>query len=135
MGVWLFPLIGLDVFEINGHFFRLFFVVFCAACAAIGFGTAISTIASSQQQAAIFGSVSVVIMAAIGGIWIPTFAMPDVFKVLSNISPLNWGMEAFYGIIMRNFTLKEVFPQCVYLLLFAVASFSTAVLYKKYKIS
>jgi ABC-2 type transport system permease protein len=38
MGVCLFPLLGLDVFEINGHFFRMFLVVFCAACAAIGFG-------------------------------------------------------------------------------------------------
>jgi ABC-2 type transport system permease protein len=135
MGVCLFPLLGLDVFEINGHFFRMFLVVFCAACAAIGFGTAISTIASSQQQAAIFGSVSVVIMAAIGGIWIPTFAMPDIFKFLSNISPLNWGMEASYGIIMRDYSLLEVLPQCVYLLLFALFCFGTAVIYKKIKIN
>ena len=133
MGIWLFPLINLDAFNINGHFFRLLVVVFSSACAAIGFGTAISTIATSQQQAAIFGSVSVVLMAAIGGIWVPTFAMPDIFKMLSNISPLNWGIDASYGIIMRNFSLPEILPDCLCLLLFSILCFFLSLIYRKIK--
>jgi ABC-2 type transport system permease protein len=73
MGIWGFPLIGLESFVIEGYFLRLLFVVIFASLAAIGYGTAISAFATTQQQAAIFGSVSVVILSAIGGIWVPVF--------------------------------------------------------------
>ena len=133
MGIWVFPLIDLDAFVINGYFLRLLFVVVFASIAAIGYGTAISAMATSQQQAAIFGSVSVVILSAIGGIWIPTFAMPHFLKFLSHFSPLNSGMEASYDIILRKSEIIDVLPECIYLLLFALACFLIAVFYKKQK--
>jgi ABC-2 type transport system permease protein len=133
MGIWVFPLIDLEAFVIDGYFLKLLFVVVFASMAAIGYGTAISAMATSQQQAAIFGSVSVVILSAIGGIWIPTFAMPRFLKFLSHFSPLNWGMEASYDIILRKSPIIDVLPECMYLLLFAVVCFLVAVFYKKCK--
>ena len=133
MGVWLFPCINLEAFIIEGNFFKLLFIVLFAAGAAIAYGTLISTIAGTQQQAAIFGSVSVVILSALGGVWIPTFAMPDFLKYLSHISPLNWGLEASYDIILRKASISEVFPECLYLTIFALLCFSIAIIYKKYQ--
>ncbi|MBN1463795.1 MAG: ABC transporter permease, partial [Paludibacteraceae bacterium] len=108
MGIWVFPYIGLESFDVNGIFLKLLFVVIVAACAAIGFGTAISSIATSQQQAAVFGSVSVVILAAIGGLWVPTYAMPEIFRTFSNVSPLKWGIDALYSIILRKSDISDV---------------------------
>lgn len=128
MGKWLFPVIGLPVFDMHGTFFYCLIVVFCAALAAIGFGLLISAFATTHQQASIFGAVSVVILSAIGGIWVPTFLMPKFLKALSVISPLNWGIEGFYGLILRGGSFISVLPQCFMLLAFAVVCFVIAIL-------
>lgn len=133
MGIWVFPYIGLESFDVNGIFLKLLFVVIVAACAAIGFGTAISSIATSQQQAAVFGSVSVVILAAIGGLWVPTYAMPEIFRTFSNVSPLKWGIDALYSIILRKSEIGDVLPQCIYLFSFALICFAIAIIYKRVK--
>lgn len=123
MGKWLFPAIGLPVFDMHGTFVYCLVVVLCAALAAIGFGLLISAFATTHQQASIFGAVSVVILSAIGGIWVPTFVMPKFLKSLSSVSPLNWGIEAFYGLILRNGDLVSVLPQCLLLVGFGLVCF------------
>lgn len=134
MGLWLFPLINMPTFCTEGRFFELLFVVVCAAFTAIGFGILISTFATTHQQAAIFGSVSVVILAAIGGIWVPIFLMPNSIELLSNISPLNWGINAFYDILLRNAPFATVLVKCLYLLIFSTVCFSISIHYQKEKI-
>lgn len=134
MGLWLFPVIGMPTFCTEGRFLELLFVAVCAAFAAIGFGTLISTFATTHQQAAIFGSVSVVILAAIGGIWVPLFLMPDTLVLLSQISPMNWGLSAFYDILLRNAPFSTVLCKCLYLMIFSVVCFCISLYYKKVKI-
>lgn len=134
MGLWLFPLIGLPTFCTEGRLLELLLVVICSAFTAIGFGILISTFATTHQQAAVFGSVSVVILAAIGGIWVPTFLMPHTLELLSHISPLNWGIDAFYDILLRNSSFFSVLFKCLYLLLFAIVCISISLFYKKLRI-
>ena len=131
MGVWLFPVVGLPEFSMAGHLGYCLIVVVCAALAAIGFGMIISTFATTHQQAAIFGAVAVVILSAIGGIWVPTFLMPKFLNALSKVSPLNWGIEAFYDILLRGKGPQAFMPECALLLAFAVICFTIAVLSKK----
>lgn len=131
MGKWLFPVIGLPVFDMHGTFFYCLIVVLCAALAAIGFGLFISAFATTHQQAAIFGAVSVVILSAIGGIWVPTFLMPKFLKALSVVSPLNWGIEAFYGLILRHGGFVSVLPQCLFLLAFGLLCFILSLIIRK----
>lgn len=123
MGLWLFPQIGLSVFNLSGNLLICFLIVFLSALAAISFGLLISTFASTHQQAAIFGSISVVILSAIGGIWVPTFLMPSLLGKLSHASPLNWGLEAFYDIILRKESIIEILPEGAALLGFALLGF------------
>lgn len=47
----------------------------------IGFGIAIGTVAKTQEQSAPFGATAVVILAAIGGVWVPVFMMPRVMQM------------------------------------------------------
>jgi ABC-2 type transport system permease protein len=121
MGVALFPLLGLPALEVTGHLPGLSVMAVAAALAAIGYGISIGTIARTHQQAAIFASISVVILAAIGGIWVPVFIMPPVFRSISIVSPLNWGLNGFYDILVRNAGLADVIQYAIWLLLFSLA--------------
>ena len=133
MGKLLFPVIGLEAFDMHEKFIQCLTVVFCSSIAAIGFGLLISAFATTHQQAAIFGAVSVVLLSAIGGIWVPTFLMPKFLNSLSVVSPLNWGIEAFYGLVLRDGSLVSVMKQCIMLLAFATVCFLIAILAKKRK--
>ncbi len=133
VGVFILPLLGLPELNIGNNLPVLFLVAFSAGLAATGFGLLVGTIATSHDQASLFGAVFVIILAAIGGIWVPTFVMPEVMKKIAVISPLNWGLEAFYGIFLRNFGFKEIFPEVAKLLIFFGASLGGSYLYQKYK--
>lgn len=133
VGVFILPLLGLPELNIGNNLPMLFLVAFSSGLAATGFGLLVGTIATSHDQASLFGAVFVIILAAIGGIWVPTFVMPEVMKKIAVISPLNWGLEAFYGIFLRNFGFKEIFPEVAKLLLFFGASLGGSYLYQKYK--
>ena len=133
VGVFILPLFGLPQLNIGNNLPALFLVAFSSGLAATGFGLLIGTIATSHDQASLFGSVFVIILAAIGGIWVPTFVMPDVMKKIALTSPLNWGLEAFYGIFIRNFGIREIFPEVAKLLAFFTATISVSYLYQKYK--
>jgi ABC-2 type transport system permease protein len=133
VGVFVLPMMGMPELNIGNSLPVLFLVAFASGLAATGFGLLVGTIATSHDQASLFGAVFVIILAAIGGIWVPTFVMPEVMKKISVISPLNWGLEAFYGIFLRNFGLKEIVPEVAKLLAFFAASLGGAYLYQKYK--
>jgi ABC-2 type transport system permease protein len=101
--------------------------------AAIGFGIFIGKMTTDHQQAAVLAALSVVIFAAIGGIWVPVFAMPQIMKVISHISPLNWGLNGFYDILIRNGSFIDILPECLYSLGFAVVCVVVALTYHRKK--
>ena len=111
VGVFLLPLFGLPVLELGHHLLALLLMVVATGLAATGYGLALGAIAGTPEQAASFGSVSVIIMAAIGGIWVPVFMMPSIMQRFSVVSPLNWGLEGFYTIFLRNGDLLSILPQ------------------------
>ncbi len=133
MGVYILPLLGLPALELGHSLLALVLMSVSASLAAIGYGIAIGKLARSHQQAAIFGSISVVILAAIGGIWIPTFIMPYAMQIISKLSPLNWGLTGFYDIFVRDGNWQAVLPESLTLFLFFVLCSSVAIIYDKKK--
>jgi len=120
IGLWLLPVLGLPALQIGGHALALFAVTVAIILAATSYGIVIGTLAKSEQQSSIFGSISVVILAAIGGIWVPGFMMSDLMIKVSKLSPLNWGLDAYYGIFLRSSGIVELLPNIALLLGFAV---------------
>jgi ABC-2 type transport system permease protein len=130
MGIFLFPLLGLPALSVAGKMAGLSVIASAAALAAIGYGISVGTIARTHQQAAIFASISVVILAAIGGIWVPVFMMPLIFRQLSSVSPLNWGLNGFYDILVRNAGLSEVIHYGIWMILFSLGCLLIALVYQ-----
>lgn len=118
MGLYVLPMLGLPKLSLGHNYFTLLVIALSAGMAATGYGLLIGTIANSQDQASMFGAVSVVILAALGGVWIPTFVMPELMRTISGISPLNWGLEAFYGVFLRGLTLSGVLIHVIKLIIF-----------------
>ncbi len=133
IGVYLFPAIGLPGLDVSGRLPLLFIVATFAGLAAIGLGLLLGTVAKTQEQSAPFGATFVVILAAIGGVWVPVFIMPKFMQVLSNISPMNWGLNAFYDVFLRNGNIIDVLPEISLLLLFFVATTLIAIVYNEKK--
>lgn len=133
VGIYFLPVLGLPALSLGGNYLSLLLAGVCFALAPIGYGIAIGKIATSHQQAAIFASVSVVIMAAIGGIWIPVFVMPKAMQVLSAISPLNWGLEGFYDILIRDAGVVSILWKCLFSVAFFVLCMGVAIGYNRKK--
>src|SRR5690606_16008160 len=101
--------------------------------AAISLGILLGIIAKSQEQSAPFGATFVVILAAVGGVWIPVFAMSETMQVLSKISPMNWALNGYYDIVLRNGSLIDIIPEMLLLTLFFVVFITFALIYDKKK--
>jgi ABC-2 type transport system permease protein len=133
VGIYFLPVLGLPALALDGNYPALLLAGMCFALAPVGYGIAIGKMATSHQQAAIFASVSVVIMAAIGGIWIPVFVMPHTMQVLSAVSPLNWGLEGFYDILIRDAGASTIFLRCLSSIVFFILCIAAAIIYNKKK--
>ncbi len=108
IGVWLFPLVGLPALNIPADKAGLLVVTIICGWCAVSYAICIGVFAQTQEQANGFGAVSIVLLAAIGGILVPSFAMPASFQGIMKLSPLHWCLEAFYGLFLEGGKLKDV---------------------------
>jgi ABC-2 type transport system permease protein len=133
VAVFLFPQIGLPALNIEGNLILMSIVSLFSGFAAIGFAILVGTIAKTQEQSAPFGATATIVLAAVGGVWVPVFAMPKVMQIIAKCSPMNWGINAFYDVLLRNGTLLDILPEISLLFLFFMMTTSIAILYDKKK--
>lgn len=133
VGLFFLPLLGLPVLGLGNSTAGLALIVSASALAATGYGVLIGSLADNREQAASFGSISVMILAAVGGVWVPVFAMPSVMKSISVFSPLNWGLNGFYDIFLRNGNVLTILPDAGRLLCFFAATLSIAYFFNEYR--
>jgi ABC-2 type transport system permease protein len=133
VGIFILPMMGLPQLQFGNNPLATIVVGIFTAMAATCYGLMFGTITTTNQQAAIGGSVSVLIMAAIGGVWVPVHLMPDIMKKLSRISPLNWGLEAFHDIFLRGGGIIEVMPEIGLLFGFSIVTVAISFWYSRRK--
>ncbi len=118
IGRFLFPSLGLPPFTIEVSVLPLICITLCCSLAACGYGVLLGSACSTMEQASMFGSISIVVAAALGGTMVPSHAMPAVMQKISTLSPLNWGLTAFQDILIRGYSLGDILPNLGLLLLF-----------------
>lgn len=131
VGIYLFPYMDLPAFDVSGKMFQLIVVTLFSGLAAIGFGVLLGTIADTQEQSAPFGATSVVVLAAIGGIWVPVFLMPEFMQTVAKFSPMNWGLNAYYDIILRNSGIGGIAKELAFLFAFYIAMVTISIFYER----
>jgi ABC-2 type transport system permease protein len=96
----------------------VFTISVLSAIAAISYSLLIGVYAKTQEQANGFGAISIIIFAAIGGIWVPSFVMPEYMQQLGKISPLHWCIEGYYTLFLKNGAWSELTGSLIFLTLF-----------------
>ena len=121
LGFLFMPIIGLPTLVVNGNIALLFLFTIPISLASGGAALLIGNWSKTRDQAASFGSIMIIIMAALGGIWVPVFAMPSALQFVSQFSPLYWALEGYYSIIVRGAGLFELLiPSTILFSLFAI---------------
>jgi ABC-2 type transport system permease protein len=118
IGAFLFPFLGLPPFTVSMHPTAILLTVVLSSLAACGYGIFLGLACNSYEQASTLGSTTVVAAAALGGVMVPVYAMPQVMQRLSIISPLNWGLTAFQDLLLRGYSLSAILDDLGRLLLF-----------------
>jgi ABC-2 type transport system permease protein len=108
LGICVFPYIGLPALNMPSDLLGLFIVSVLCGGAAISYAICIGTFAQTQEQANGFGAVSIVILASVSGILVPSFAMPQSFAVVMKLSPLYWCLESYYGLFLERGNFWDV---------------------------
>lgn len=133
VGIYILPHLGLPTLQIGNSVSGIIIASLCTALAATGYGVMVGTIFTTHQQASTFGALSVVILAALGGIWIPVYIMPETIQTLAECSPLYWSLSAFHKIFLNGGTISTIVIYCLKLLAFFVLMLGVSYFYNKTK--
>jgi ABC-2 type transport system permease protein len=129
MGIFVLPLIGYPALVIGNRFLSILLVGSICSMSAVSFGLLIGTITKTYQQATSLGAISVVILAAIGGVWVPVIAMPKFMQKISIISPLNWGVESFQKILVVDMPISRCSNELIFMGIFLLINLALSIIY------
>ncbi len=132
-GIYIMPLLGLPQLQIGSNLITILLVALSCGLAATGFGVLVGTVFNTHQQSSTFGSVSVVILAALGGIWVPVYVMPEIIRIFAEFSPLYWGLNAFQSVFLGHGNIVDIWKHLIKLLLFFLFTLSIASFINKHK--
>ncbi len=119
LGIFVFPHIGLPQLNLPSNLLPVAVISILSAFAAISYALLVGTYAKTQEQANGFGAISIIIFAAIGGIWVPSFVMPEYLQSIGKASPLHWCIEGFYTLFLKNGDWNQLTGTIIYLILFS----------------
>lgn len=126
VGLYILPLMGLPKLVLGNSYPAILILTLATAFAATGYAVMVATISSTEHQCAILGSLSILLLSALGGVWVPTYVMPEAMRNISLLSPLNWSLEGFYKLFLRGGGVADIWLDSLKLLLFFLATMAVA---------
>ena len=127
VGRFLIPALGGQALALQGvDWLALAAVLLALSLAAIGFALLLACLARTHAQANTVGPMCNILMAAFGGIMVPTFVMPPAMQQLATFSPMNWGLEGLLDVLLRHGGLAEAAPWALRLALFGFLALAAA---------
>jgi len=116
IGNKIFPYIGLPALHLPKDILALFIVTAVTGYCAVNYAICVGVFANTPEQSNGFGAISIIIMAALGGLIVPSFAMPAHLQKLLQISPLHWALESYYGLFLEGGKLSDIWLNILSLL-------------------
>lgn len=134
VGVFIIPLLGGDALSLQGiHHIALIAILVSISFAAICLALLVATLVRSQAQVSAIGPMINILMAAIGGIMVPTFVMPAAMQNLAQFSPMNWALEGLLDVLLRGGDLSSVVAEAGQLLSLALVCICLAYCLLRFK--
>ena len=126
VGIYLVPVFGGQGLVLMDNAWLLIPMSLSVGLAAICLALLIATFVKSTEQATTIGGVINLILAALGGIMVPTYVMPAFMQEAAMFSPMNWGLEGYLTILLRQGNFEDISSHVTGLLLLALFFFSLA---------
>ncbi len=79
-GCWLVPLLGGEALRVGGSWLALATIAASLSIAALGLALLIAVVSRTTEQATLLGGTGNILLAAIGGIMVPKFVMPEAMR-------------------------------------------------------
>jgi ABC-type transport system involved in multi-copper enzyme maturation permease subunit len=98
-------------------------VVFATSLAAMGMAMLVASLARTETQVAIYGTLLVLVLAGVSGCLMPRELMPEQMKQLSRVTPHAWALDAYTELLSLSDAepnLALVGRACLVLVLFGV---------------
>lgn len=122
LGYFLFAI------EIKGSLLVLYAGILLVILGALGQGLLISTVTDSQQVAFLVSVFSSLLPSfLLSGFVFPINSMPVVLQVLSNIAAVKFFLVIVRAVMLKGVGVEAVWPQFLYLLLFAAITLGISV--------
>jgi ABC-type transport system involved in multi-copper enzyme maturation permease subunit len=97
-------------------------VVVCTSAAATGLALLVASLARTETQVAVYGTLLVVVLAGASGCLMPRDLMPEEMRQLSLVTPHAWSLDAYSQLLLNPQPVWPVVAQaCLALLGFAAA--------------
>lgn len=119
VGVTLVPWMGGEALALPARWDLLAAVVLSTSMAAIAWGLLVAVCSRTLEQATTIGGVGNLLVAAVGGIMVPRFVMPESMQALANTSPMAWALDGFHAVMLRQGSAADIAAPCVKLLALA----------------
>jgi ABC-type Na+ efflux pump permease subunit len=76
-------------------------VVAATAFAATGLAMLVASLAKTETQVAVYGTLLVLVLAGIGGSMMPRDLMPEGMRVISHVTPHAWALDAYQQLLLN----------------------------------
>jgi ABC-2 type transport system permease protein len=131
VGMYLLPLLDLPRLALGRDHVAAFVTAISIGLAATSYGILVGTLFRTPNQALSFGAISIVILSAVGGIWIPLDIMPENIQFMGRLSPLSWGLDAINDLYLRNGGFGMILTDIGRLLIFCMVMLGVAAWWEK----
>jgi ABC-2 type transport system permease protein len=120
------PWLGGEALALPARWDLLALAAACTSVAALGWGLLVAVGARTLEQATVIGGVGNILAAALGGIMVPRFVMPQTMQRWSELSPMAWALDAFHAVLLRGGAGAALAPACLKLLALGAALLAAA---------
>lgn len=132
LGRYLLPQLGVPALLLNGSLWPYAALSAAVSAAALGYALLVSVAAKTTEHAVVLGGGGIILMAALGGIMVPAYVMPDFMQRLAWVSPMAWGLQAFQDLLLQGAGWAALWPYQALLAGFALLTSAAAwLLYRR----
>lgn len=108
LGYFVLPKLDMPAFSLVGEWWHYAVLASGVSLSALGYGLLVSVIARTTEHAVVLGGGGIIIMAAIGGIMVPTYVMPEIMQTVAEFSPMGWALSAFQNLLLNHADLSQI---------------------------
>lgn len=103
-------------------------VALATSAAATGMGLLVATFGKTPEQVGGLSTMLALTLAAVGGMMVPSFTMPEFMQTIGKISPHYWSLTGFQDVLVRGLGTADVLNEVAVLCGFAAIFFMIALL-------